>query len=311
MGRRIPPVKSYTVSYKSQSDEAAGGHPAVCPNCGQTVGDQVQFCPVCGWSLGGPPEKGASVSCPLCWSPNPAFNRFCESCAARLGVRSGYEDKRLRGGGRRPTYSGGVLTVGFGLGLVFMVVLVAIAIGRDESLPSETTVPRVPATSTSSSIPPTQALSSDPVGPRPLQPSGVVASSELSDEYGAENLVDGAVETVWRDASMHGDEAVMTFSFEGAVRVNAIVLHGIPDDEAFHRSYRIRGFRLDPGGGGALVEGEAPDSTEPYRIDLGGVETSVVALEVVSTYPGEPHGDQSATEELAVAEIEILGQQNP
>jgi hypothetical protein len=55
------------------------------------------------------------------------------------------------------------------------------------------------------------------------------------------------------------------------------------------------------------AEGEAPDSSGPYRIDLGGAERSTLVLEVVSTYPAEPHDHEPAAAEPAVAEIEILG----
>ncbi len=89
-----------------------------------------------------------------------------------------------------------------------------------------------------------------------------------------------------------------------------MVISGLADDRQFHRSFRIRGFRLDFDGAAAPVEGELPDSPEPYRIDLGGIETSVLTLEVLSTYPGETQDGQPPTEELAVSEVEILGRQS-
>ena len=103
----------------------------------------------------------------------------------------------------------------------------------------------------------------------------------------------------------------MTFTFDTPVRVDAVVISGIADDAVFHKSDRIRTFRLDPGGGGELVEGEIPDEPDPHRVDLGGVVTSLIVLEVVSTYRGEEHDGDPPTEQLAVAEVEILGQAVP
>lgn len=143
--------------------------------------------------------------------------------------------------------------------------------------------------------------------PQAIEPATVTASSELSSEFTAQNLVDGNTQTPWRDDGLHGDGAVISLSFPEPVRVDAVVITGLPDDEAFHQSYRIRAYRLDVGDGTAIIEGEIPDSPEPFRIEVGGAITPTVTLEVLSTYPGEPHGGQPAAEELAVAELEVIG----
>lgn len=296
------------MSYDEAEHERAmsGTDTGACPNCGQAVGAPTKFCGLCGWPIGVGGQGSSQVSCSICWSANPASNRFCENCAARLGLRPGYTP--ARSGVRSTPFSGGVLTLSFVLGLLFLVVLLVIALGEDED-PSPTTVsPTVPATtSTSESAAP---FSGDPAGPRSLTPSEVVASSELSTEFAATNLVDGDTDTVWRDASLNGDDALLTFRFDQSVTLDAVVIIGIPDDEAFHRSFRIRGFRLDPGGGAPPVDDEVPDSPAPHRIDLGGIETTGIVLEVLSTHAAESHGEAPAAEELAVAEVEIVGRRD-
>lgn len=267
---------SYDEAEHKRADLVTGT--GACPNCGQAIGAPTKFCGLCGWPIGD--ETGNSqVSCSICWSANPASNRFCQNCAARLGLRPGYSP--ARSGVRSTPFSGGVLTVYFGLGLVFLVVLLVVALGGDDDPPPTTVSPTVPATTSNSE--PAAPFSGDPVGSRSLTPNGVVASSELSTEFAATNLVDGDTDTVWRDASLHGDGALLTFRFDQSVTVDAVVIIGIPDDEAFHRSFRIRGFRLDPGGGAPTVEDQVPDSPDPYRIDLGGIETTGIVLEVLST----------------------------
>lgn len=107
---------------------------------------------------------------------------------------------------------------GIGLGmlaalLVFFGVLVVLGIRTDQARPSTTTVQGTTLT-TLSSTRPTPSITSSPVGPVSLKPAEVVVSSELSEDYGAERLFDGDASTAWRDASLHGDGAVITIEFE-------------------------------------------------------------------------------------------------
>ena len=197
------------------------------------------------------------------------------------------------------------LSVAFAAIFLFFVGLVVAGIMRADEVASTST--SVETTTSTTAIATTSIEPAEPVGPRRLQPSRVSASSQLSDDHGPENLVDGDVETAWRDAALHGDDAVLTFEFDSPVEVYAVVVSGIADDRDFHRSFRIRGFRLHFGEAAAPVEGELPDSPEPHRIDLGGIETEVMTMEVLSTYPGETQDEEPATEELAVSEIEFLG----
>lgn len=299
-------LSCYDVSYDEPGfEEAAAVLTGACPNCGQAVDSAARFCAVCGWPIAGAADRSSLVSCPVCWSPNPATNRFCEFCAARLGLRPGYSPPRSGVGS--PSFSGGVISILFGLAAVLFVVLLVVALGRGDPVPSSTTIT---ATSTVPSVDATTPIETSPresAAPTVLTPDAVVASSELTEEFQASNLADGDPETVWRDASRRGDGAALTFRFDAPITVTAVVVWGVPNDEAFHQSYRIRRFRLDLGGGAPVVEGEIPDSPEPFRLDLGGVETSAVTLEVVSVYPGEPHDGEAAADELAVAEVELWG----
>lgn len=184
---------------------------------------------------------------------------------------------------------------------MLMVALVVLSLGRTEEAAPTTLV----LTTTVITAPSTSTFVGDPVGPRRFEPTRVSASSELSPEFGVANLTDGDPTTVWRDASRRGEGATVTLSFAEPIAVLAVVVAGIPDDIAFHTSYRIHGVRLVMGNG-EVIEGEIPDSPEPFRIQVGGEVTEKVTLEVSSTYPGEPHGGDAGREELAIGEIEIL-----
>jgi hypothetical protein len=202
---------------------------------------------------------------------------------------------------------------GIGLGmlaalLVFFAVLVILGIRTEQARPSITTTIHGTVLTTTSVTRPTPSITSNPVGPVSLQPATVVVSSELSAEYGAERLFDGDASTAWRDASLHGDGTVITLNFERPVTIFAVVIRGLEDDSEFHRSFRIRRFHLDPGKDGLPQEVEMPDAPEAFRVDLGGVAAEVVTIEVISTYTAEPDEVGPATDELAVAEIEILGE---
>ena len=201
---------------------------------------------------------------------------------------------------------------GIGLGmlaalLVFFAVLVVLGIRTDQARPSTTSMHGTTLT-TSSFTRPTPSIASSPVGSMSLQPAEVVVSSELSEDYGAERLFDGDASTPWRDASLHGDGAVITIEFERPETIFAVVIRGLEDDSEFHRSFRMRRFHLDPGKDGLPQEVEMPDTPEAFRVDLGGVTAEVVTIEVISTYAAGPDEVGPATEELAVAEIEILGE---
>lgn len=207
---------------------------------------------------------------------------------------------------RHPTSMGIPLALIFALLFGFFAFLIVIGIRTDGARPSSPTTGELTPT-TSGPTRPTQISPSKPVGPVRLEPSQVVVSSELSPDHRGDNLIDGDVGTAWRDASLHGDGAVITFTFPKAETVSAVILQGLTVDTEFHRSYRIRQFRLTPGNDSDMLEAEMPDTPEPFRVDLGGVVTSSIRLEVLSTYPAEAGAGEAATEELALAEIEILG----
>lgn len=273
---------------------------AACENCGQPAEADAAFCGACGWPIDGAPQSESQIRCPVCWAPNPPRNLHCEHCGGRLRLAASDRPRRRRSG--VPRSGAGAITAGFVAVLVLMVALVVLSVGRtDEAAPTTLVSPTTVAPVSSAST-----FVGDPVGPRPLEGADVSASSELPPEFGAGNLTDGDPATVWRDASRRGEGAAVTFSFPEPVTVVAVVVAGDPDDDAFHTSYRVHGVRVVLGGG-EVVEGEIPDSPEPFRIQVGGRETDEVTVEVTSAYPSEPHGGEPGSEELAIGEIEILG----
>lgn len=273
---------------------------AACETCGQPAEAGAAFCGACGWLLNGVPQPGTQISCPVCWAPNTPRNLHCEQCGGRLGLTAPDRPRRRRGG--VPPTGAGVITAGFVAVLVLMAALVVLSVGRTDEAVSTTLVSPTTIAFVSSASP----FVGDPVGPRPVEGAHVSASSELSPEFGAGNLIDGDTATVWRDASRRGEGATVTFSFAEPVTVDAVVVAGNPDDDEFHTGYRVHGVRVVLGDG-EVVEGEIPDSPEPFRIQIGGRETDEVTVEVTSTYPSEPHGGEPGSEELAIGEIEILG----
>ena len=199
------------------------------------------------------------------------------------------------------------LTVALAVGVLFFIGLIVVGIMRSGEMASTATSTSVETTTSTVATGAVRPEPAEPVGPRRLQPTSVIVSSQLSDEHGPDNLFDGDPDTAWRDAGLHGEGAVLAFRFDTPVEVGAVVISGIGDDEEFHRSFRIRDLRLGFGEAGEPREAELPDSPEPYRIDLGGVATDVITLEVLTTYPAEGRGDEPPAEELAVSEVEILG----
>lgn len=209
----------------------------------------------------------------------------------------------------RPHPTGLGITLGFLFAavLVFFAVLVVLGVRTEQARSGSTTLDDPTTTSLTTSPPPTISPRS-PVGPVGLEPAEVTVSSRLSEDYGADRLFDGDASTAWRDDSLHGEGAVITVAFDRSVTIFAVLIRGLEDEVEFHASYRIRRLRLDPGRNGLPQEVELPDTPETFRVDLGGVTAEKVTIEVISTYAAESYRGEPAREELAVAEIEILGE---
>ncbi len=231
------------------------------------------------------------VSCPSCGTSNPATNRHCEACGARLSTEP-LPVAPLPMQGASP--GARALTV---LAAVVLVVAVAVLIrnlttGDDDG---QTTAPTTTAATTTT------------VAFEELVPTSVSASSELGDSFAAENLLDNNPDTEWQDLNQRGNGAELTFTFAQPMRIVSIEIVNLADEDRFKRNYRIKGYVIDVDDLAIQISGELDDDNDPQRINIGTVSTTRLTLEVRTTYPAQAVGDQPPFTELALADVRFFG----
>jgi hypothetical protein len=235
-----------------------------------------------------------TVPCPSCGTRNPAHNRHCEACGARLSSEplpvAPPPSARTSAGARAlMVLAAAVLVVGLAAFLFNM-------FGGDDTAETTSTAPTTTTTA---------AVFEE------LVPTAVTASSELGDSFAAENLIDGDPDTEWQDASQRGAGAELTFTFAQPVRIVSIEIVNLPDDERFRRNYRVRGYVIEVDDLSIDIPGELDDDNEPQRIQIGTVATTSLTFQVNTTYPAEAVDDSTPFLELAIADVRFFGSQAP
>ncbi|MDH4118988.1 MAG: hypothetical protein OEW30_16525, partial [Acidimicrobiia bacterium] len=231
------------------------GH--ICDNCGATVGDE-QFCPTCGswvdplpggngeefeqFSLGEAPPADSQTAriprqetqCPSCGSPNPASNRHCENCGARLAQGA------LPVAPRPAVQTTAGVRAAMGISAVLLVVIIAVVIANvfgDDDAASTTTVAAIQSTTTAR------------VEPQPLTILDVDcklssdATLEAIAGFECGKLIDGDAERTgefqftWTDLP-DGTNPVIVLKFAEQVSVRSIVWTNIKDPTRFAQNYK-------------------------------------------------------------------------
>ena len=232
----------------------------------------------------------ATVVCTSCGTGNPAHNRHCEQCGARLGTGPLPVAPAPM---IRATPGARALTV---LAAVVLIVLAAVFIlnlgGNDDPTESSTTV----------------AASSTTLAPEyiELQPFSVDASSSFPG-FESANLIDGAADTYWNDNSLRGNNAWIEFRFAQPVQIVEIELQNLLDEEKFRRNYRMRSIAITVDDLQIEFNEQLDDSNDPQRFQIGSLETTIVRIEVKSTYPAEQYEGGVPFDELALQEVLFFG----
>jgi hypothetical protein len=242
-----------------------------------------------------PPPTGdeavAQIDCPSCGTPNPAYNRHCEQCGARL-TKEPLPIAPAPMGRATP----GAKALGVLIGAVLVVLLLAglRSIWRSGGDEATTTT-----TSSSSTTVATEAVS--------LVPTSVEASSTLPN-FPADNLIDGDPETEWQDQSLGGVGAVLTFRFAQPVAIRYIEILGISgDSERFRQNYRMKGYEITVDDNSLKPTSTIPDEPGPHRIEIASLETTRLDLRILSTYASEAIEDNPPFDELVISEIRFFG----
>ncbi len=238
-------------------------------------------------------EQPTDVACPACGARNPAFNHHCERCGARLS-----QDPMPIAASPSARTSAGGRALGVLAAVVLIVALVALVVnifrGDDESaaLPEPTE-----STTTTAA----------PVIVTEIFPTSVKASSQYSDRFGPENLIDGDPETRWNDDGLRGVGAWLEFTFARPVQITEIEFQNVTDDEAFRRNYKIQGYTITVNDLNVPISGRLVNSNEPQRVRVASLETYTLRIEVTTTHLAEPVDDKPPFDELALEEVRFFG----
>ncbi len=234
--------------------------------------------------------QATTVACTSCGANNPAHNRHCEQCGARLGTGplpvAQAPMIRATPGSRALTVLGGVLLI------VLLAVLFLNLRGDGDTSGTSTTV----------------AASTTSLGPNVinLEPFSVQASSSFPG-FEASNLIDNDEATYWNDNSLRGNNAWLEFSFAQPVQITEIELQNLEDEEKFHRNYRIKSLVITVDDLQIEFPLQLDDSNDPQRISIGSLETTKVRLDVRSTYPAEQYEGTVPFDELALQSVRFFG----
>lgn len=240
------------------------------------------------------PQASAPVeqaACPSCGAFNPAYNRHCEQCGARLT-----KEPLPVAPAPMVRATPGARALSVLAAAVLIVALIALLVNVFRGGGSEETT-----TTTSSSTTTTLA---DLVE---ITPTGATASAQIAASYSADNLIDGDFQTEWQ--APHGDGLTLTFTWAQPVQIEYLQIFNIEDQDRFLRNYRIQGYKINVDDLPGVDLRNTLDDTAggPQRIDIASIETQTLTLEILSDYASQAISGDVAFDEIAVAEIKFWG----
>ncbi len=263
--------------------------PPPMPPAAQQTGEQ----PVHHDHVKTPGEAGEVIACPSCGAQNVAYNHHCERCGSRLS-----QDPMPIAPAPLSRSSAGGRALGVLAAVVLVVALVALMMNIFRgSEPDQAGADTSSSTTSTTVIVPTIELFA----------ASASASSQVSESFSPSNLIDGKPETRWNDDSQRGVGAWLEFTFATPVQIREIVLQNVTDDEKFKRNYKIQGYTITVNDLNVPISGRLANSNEPQTIKIASLETFTLRIEVTTTHPAEPIGDDPPFEELALQGVQFFG----
>lgn len=307
--------------------------PNNCPHCGASVAQDEQFCPDCGgfidpltsprpgrsgnviavgsdgpyeeFRLAEPPAEAeippqpaparrtGTARCPSCGADNPANNRHCQECGARL-------NQAPLPTAPRPAVqaTAGVRAALAISALLFVVIIIALIFNvfNGNGSPTATTLPA--ATTTSPSVAesgPIEILSSE------CTPEGIGS-------FVCDNLTSGTsaeYQITWEELA-EGENVVIRLTFRQPMIVERIDWRNIEDPTRFKQNYRARGILIDAQNALQPFPKELEDVPGTQTIRFAAMNANWVQFTIESAWTAEVV-DDNVFEELSIDEITIIG----
>lgn len=240
--------------------------------------------------------NGASIQCPSCEATNPAANRHCQQCGARL------QQGALPTAPRPAVQATAGVRAAVAISALFLVVVLAAVLfnffGGDPTTAPTTT--QQETTTTPSVIQNAEV----PILSQTCEPIGLGT-------FTCANLNDGNTATEyqvnWEElATQEGATIRITMSFNVATTIERIEWTNILDDSRFRQNYRARGIEIGASSAPAKVSFEVPNSPGTHTIPYAAHDAHNITIEILSAWNAEVV-NQNVYRELAIAEILVWG----
>ena len=304
----------------------------VCNNCGATVVDE-EFCPTCGtWidplttaSPGTPrngddyeefdleegpppaPPAGEPLICPSCGAANPANNRHCEECGARL--RQSPLPAAPRPAVQATAGVRAVIALSALLGLVVLGALILNLFSDDPPGATTTTVVAAEGTVTTTD---TTAPIQDP-GPIRILVANCTPEG-LGGSFACSNLINGSegeFQINWNELPETEKTVVIQLTFAQPMVVERIDWNNIEDETRFRLNYRVHGITIDAEGNLIPVGQELQNEPGLQSFPFAAIRANWIRITVQSVWNAEVTNDQEPFDELAIEEITVIGYPAP
>lgn len=241
-----------------------------------------------------PKGDGKTMGCPSCGAVNPASNRHCQECGARL-------DQAPLPTAPRPAVqaTAGVRAALAISGLLFLVILVALFfnIFNGDGTAADTTLG---ATTTTTAV--VVEPSAIEIIDQTCTPEGIgsLTCSNLTSATDAEYQVN------WEELSQAEGDVTIRLTFRQPMVVTRIDWQNIEDPTRFRQNYKARGLVIDADGSISEVTHELDNTPGLQTITYATLDANWIEITIQSAWPAELV-DDNIWQEIAIEEITIWG----
>lgn len=234
------------------------------------------------------------MPCPSCGTFNPASNRHCQECGARLSQ------------GPLPTAPRPAVQATAGVraavaisGLLFIVIVVALIFNvfNGDGTASDTTI-----AATTTTAP--QVLE-----PAPIDVLDVDCDPKGLGSFTCPNLIsdtNAEYQVNWEDIQAAEGNITIRLVFRQPMIVTRIDWLSIEDPTRFRQNYRARGLTIDAQGSLTEVPAELEDTPGLQNLNYAAVNANWIEITIQSAYQAEI-ADGNVYRELAIAGITVWG----
>lgn len=239
--------------------------------------------------------NGGEVACPSCGAVNPASNRHCQECGARL--RQGPLPTAPRPAVQATAGVRAALAIsGLLLGVILIALFFNIFTGEDPPAAegSSTTTSTTLATTVTTAQLEILEENCDPEGI-----GGLICANLTNGQFGQGN----EYQVNWPEVD---DVVTITLSFREPMAITSIEWVNIDDPTRFRQNFRPSALEISAQDSVQPLVVELADEPGTQIIDFSSLATTRLVIEVVDVYLAELL-EENSFDELAIDEIVVIG----